>query len=59
MTTGSCVPHSFVILAVDNKVTIRLHFHETNLGVVIDVHVFQINDLAIFVLLDDELLVAL
>jgi len=36
-----------------------LHYHLINLGFVIDGIVFQINDLAIFVLLDDEMLVAL
>ena len=36
-----------------------MHYHLINLGFVIDGIVFQINDLAIFVLLDDEMLVAL
>ena len=59
VATGFSVPHSFDILAVDNKVTIGLHYHETNLAIMIDFKLFQINDLTIFVLVDDELLVAL
>jgi len=58
VATGSSVPHSVAIRAVDNKITIRLHFHVINIAVMMDVHGFQFNDLIIFVLLDDDFLVA-
>jgi len=52
------MPHSFVVLAVDNEVTIALHFHVTNFTVMFNFIPLQIKDLAILELLDDKMLVA-
>ena len=52
------MPQSFVVTAVDNEVTIALHFHVTNISVMFNFISLQIKNLAILELLDDKMMVA-